>query len=53
MGVFGRIVKELAKQGGDTAEIMIDAPHLKAHRTAARAVKKGLFRDVLEVQKAV
>jgi len=43
MGVFGRIFVELAKGGGDTEEIMIDATHLKAHRTAASLLKKGLF----------
>ena len=53
MGVFGRILMELAKQGGDTDEIMIDATHLKAHRTAASLVKKGLFRDFLDAQRAV
>jgi hypothetical protein len=46
MGVFGRIFVELAKGGGDTAEIMIDATHLKAHRTAASLLKKGLFPDL-------
>jgi transposase len=53
MGVFGRILLELAKQGGETDEIMIDATHLKAHRTAASLVKKGLFRDVLDAQRVV
>jgi putative transposase len=27
--------------------LMIDATHLKAHRTAASLLKKGLFPDVL------
>jgi len=52
IGVFGRILVELAKGGGDSDEMMIDATHLKAHRTAASLLKKGLFRDLLEVQKA-
>ncbi len=43
MGVFGRIFVELAKGGGEADEIMIDATHLKAHRTAASLLKKGLF----------
>ena len=43
MGVFGRILIELAKNGGETDEIMIDATHLKAHRTAASLLKKGVF----------
>ncbi len=46
MGVFGRIFVELAKGGGDTEELMIDATHLKAHRTAASLLKKGLFPGV-------
>jgi hypothetical protein len=31
---------------------MIDAPHLKAHRTAASLLKKGLFPGVSGAQKA-
>ncbi len=31
---------------------MIDATHLKAHRTAASLLKKGLFPDVLDARKA-
>ena len=46
MGVFGRIFVELAKGGGDTEEIMIDATHLKAHRTAASLLKNGLFLGI-------
>ena len=53
MGIFGRILMELAKQGGATDEIMIDATHLKAHRKAASLVKRGLFRDFLDTQKVV
>ena len=43
MGVFGRIFVELSRGGGETDEIMIDATHLKAHRTAASPLEKGLF----------
>ena len=46
LGVFGRIFVELAKSGGETAEMMIDATHLKAHRTAASLLKKGLFPGI-------
>ena len=35
MGVFNRIFAELAGKAGEPEEIMIDATHLKAHRTAA------------------
>lgn len=52
MGVFARIFIELAKQGGDTDEVMIDATHLKAHRTAASLLKKGLFQDFLAAPRA-
>jgi len=52
LGVFGRIFVELAKGGGETAEMMIDATHLKAHRTAASLLKKGLFPGLSDVPKA-
>ena len=51
LGVFGRIFVELAKGGGDTEEIMIDATHLKAHRTAASLLKKGLFPGISDAPK--
>ena len=35
MGVFARMLIELAAQGQQTDIIMIDATHLKAHRTAS------------------
>ena len=42
MGVFNRIFAELAGQAGVPERLMIDATHLKAHRTAtSMAVKKG------------
>ena len=46
MGVFNRIFTGLAAEGGPPAQLMIDATHLKAHRTAASLLKKGLFPDV-------
>jgi putative transposase len=48
LGVFNRILAELAARGGDTNRLMIDATHLKAHRTAASLLKKGLYPDVLD-----
>lgn len=42
MGVFDRIFTELS-QGGGSDRLMIDATHLKAHRTAASLLKKGLY----------
>ena len=46
LGVFNKIFAELARKGGKPERIMIDATHLKAHRTAASLLKKGLFPDV-------
>jgi putative transposase len=52
LGVFNKIFAELAAKGGKPERIMIDATHLKAHRTAASLLKKGLFPDVLVARKA-
>lgn len=52
LGVFNRIFAELAGQAGEPDRIMIDATHLKAHRTAASLLKKGLYPDVLDAPKA-
>jgi hypothetical protein len=35
MGVFATIMTELAAQDQDIEMVMIDATHLKAHRTAS------------------
>jgi transposase len=43
MGVFDRIFAGLAGDGPKPERIMIDATHLKAHRTAASLLKKGMF----------
>ena len=42
-GVFDRIFAALAAGSEATGTVMIDATHLKAHRTAASLRKKGLF----------
>jgi putative transposase len=52
MGVFNRIFAGLAAKGGKSDQLMIDATHLKAHRTAASLLKKGLFPDVSAGPKA-
>ena len=52
LGVFNKIFAELAKKGGKPKRLMIDATHLKAHRTAASLLKKGLFPDVSGALKA-
>ena len=43
LGVFDRIFASLAGEGPKPERIMIDSTHLKAHRTAASLLKKGLF----------
>jgi transposase len=43
MGVFDRIFASLAADGPKPERIMIDPTHLKAHRTAASLLQKGLF----------
>lgn len=52
LGVFNRIFAELAARGGKPDRLMIDATYLKAHRTAASLLKKGLFPDVSGEPKA-
>ena len=52
LGVFNKIFAELAGKGGRSERLMIDATHLKAHRTAASLLKKGLFPDVSDAPKA-
>lgn len=43
LGVFERIFAALAADAGPPDRLMIDATHLKAHRTAASLRKKGLL----------
>ena len=45
-GVFDHIFSELAAESAATDTVMIDATHLKAHRTAASLLKKGLYPAV-------
>jgi putative transposase len=52
LGVFNRILAGLAGQAGEPDRLMIDATHLKAHRTAASLLKKGLFPAVSAVPRA-
>ena len=47
-----QIFAELARKGGTPKRLMIDATHLKAHRTAASLLKKGLFPDVSGARRA-
>jgi transposase len=52
LGVFERIFAALAAEAGAPERLMIDATHLKAHRTAASLLKKGLFPAASDEQKA-
>ena len=52
LGVFNKIFAELAGKGPKPERLMIDATHLKAHRTAASLLKKGLFPDVSDAPRA-
>jgi transposase len=51
LGVFDRIFAGLAGEGPKPERIMIDATHLKAHRTAASLLKKGMFPVVSDEPK--
>lgn len=50
-GIFNKIFRELARQPGTSDCLMIDATHLKAHRTAASLLKKGKSPAVLAARK--
>ena len=51
LGVFDKIFSALAAEGGSPDTLMIDATHLKAHRTACSLLKKGMYPGVLGVQR--
>lgn len=52
LGVFDRIFVTLTEQASRSKRLMIDATHLKAHRTSASLLKKGLFPAISDGQKA-
>ena len=52
-GIFNKIFPELSRQHGARDCLMIDATHLKAHRTAASLLKKGRSPAVLAARKVV
>lgn len=52
MGVFNKIFAALSAKGDKPDQLMIHATHLKAHRTAASLLKKGLYPDVSDAPKA-
>jgi len=43
MGVFDKIFTALVAENGPPDRLMIDATHLKAHRTACSLLKGGMF----------
>ncbi|MER9707596.1 hypothetical protein NKJ10_25810 [Mesorhizobium sp. M0204] len=49
--MFNKVLAALAAKGGKPDQLMIDAIHLHAHRTAAGLLKKGLFPDVSDATK--
>ena len=51
-GVFHRIFEALAAESRETGMVMLDATHLKAHRTAASLLKKEVFRAVPDAPEA-
>ncbi|OUJ14862.1 transposase [Acetobacter sp. DsW_063] len=50
--VFDRIFVALTEQAGRSKRLMIDTTHLKAHRTSASLLRKGLFPAISGGQKA-
>ena len=51
MGVFNRIFEGLVAEAEPADQLMIDTTHLKAHRTAASLLKKGV-RAMLSMYRA-
>ena len=51
-GVFNKIFESLVKESGPPERLMIDATHLKVHRTAASLQKKGMFPALSDARKA-
>ena len=43
MGIFDKIFAALVARAGTPDRLMIDATHLKAHRTACSLLKGGMF----------
>jgi transposase len=52
LGVFDLIFMALVAEAGSPGRLMIDSTHLKAHRTAASLLRKGLFPAVSAAPKA-
>ena len=52
MGVFDKIFTALVEESGPPERLMIDATHLKAHRTACSLLKGGMFPALSGAPKA-
>ena len=52
-GVFDKIFSTLSAQDGAPETVMIDATHLKAHRTACSLLKGGFFPAISGARRAV
>ena len=52
MGVFNKIFSALTATSDADDVLMIDATHLKAHRTAASLLKKDPFPDISDAPRA-
>ena len=52
MGVFDHIFTALVAENGPPDRLMIDATHLKAHRTACSLLKGGMFPALSGAQRA-
>ena len=52
-GAFNRLFQAPAAESTDTANLMIDGNHLKAHRTAAGLLEKGTLRATSDAAEAV
>jgi len=52
MGVFDRVFTALVAENDPPERLMIDATHLKAHRTACSLLKGGMFPVLSAVPRA-
>ena len=53
MGIFDKIFAALVAKSGTPDRLMIDATHLKAHRTACSLLKGGMFPALSAAPKVV
>jgi len=51
-GIFNRIYESLVSESPKPKRLMIDATHLKAHRTAASLAEKGALHVALGARRA-